>query len=66
MMIGGEADVVKYLDPIFKSLAPGQGDIPRTPGREKLDGTADGDALRVRRAHGESRWQMTTRERRKL
>jgi len=41
MMIGGEADVVKYLDPIFKSLAPGRGDIPRTPGREKIDGTAE-------------------------
>jgi 6-phosphogluconate dehydrogenase len=41
MMIGGEAHVVKYLDPIFKSLAPGRGDIPRTPGREKLDGTAE-------------------------
>jgi 6-phosphogluconate dehydrogenase len=41
MMIGGEADVVKHLDPIFKSLAPGRGDILRTPGREKLDGTAE-------------------------
>ena len=40
-MIGGETDVVKHLDPIFKSLAPGRGDIPRTPGREKLDGTAE-------------------------
>ena len=41
MMIGGEADVVKHLDPVFKSLAPGRGDISRTPGREKLDGTAE-------------------------
>ena len=41
MMIGGEADVVKHLDPIFATLAPGAGDIPRTPGREKLDGTAE-------------------------
>jgi 6-phosphogluconate dehydrogenase len=41
LMIGGEADVVKHLDPIFKSLAPGRGDIPRTPGREKLDGAAE-------------------------
>ena len=41
MMIGGEAKVVKHLDPIFKSLAPGAGDIARTPGREKLDGTAE-------------------------
>ena len=35
MMIGGEAGVVKTLDPIFATLAPGAGDIPRTPGREK-------------------------------
>jgi 6-phosphogluconate dehydrogenase len=41
MMIGGEADVVRRLDPIFSTLAPGLGDIPRTPGREKLDGTAE-------------------------
>jgi 6-phosphogluconate dehydrogenase len=41
MMIGGEEQVVKHLDPIFKGLAPGRGDIPRTPGREKLDGTAE-------------------------
>jgi 6-phosphogluconate dehydrogenase len=41
MMIGGEKDVVKRLDPIFKGLAPGPGDIPRTPGREKVDGTAE-------------------------
>src|SRR6266581_3417036 len=41
MMIGGEKDVVKHLDPIFSTLAPGTGDIPRTPGREKLDGTAE-------------------------
>ena len=41
MMIGGEQDVVKHLDTIFSTLAPGAGDIPRTPGREKLDGTAE-------------------------
>jgi len=41
MMIGGEKEVVKRLDPIFSTLAPGAGDIPRTPGREKLDGTAE-------------------------
>jgi 6-phosphogluconate dehydrogenase len=41
MMIGGEANMVEHLDQIFKSLAPGRGDIPRTPGREKLDGTAE-------------------------
>jgi 6-phosphogluconate dehydrogenase len=41
MMIGGEKDVVKHLDPIFATLAPGEGDIPRTPGRESLAGTAE-------------------------
>jgi 6-phosphogluconate dehydrogenase len=41
MMIGGERDVVRHLDPIFSTLAPGIGDISRTPGREKLDGTAE-------------------------
>ncbi|MGH9197654.1 MAG: NADP-dependent phosphogluconate dehydrogenase, partial [Acidimicrobiia bacterium] len=41
MMIGGEKDVVEHLDPIFSTLAPGAGDIPRTPGREKFDGTAE-------------------------
>jgi 6-phosphogluconate dehydrogenase len=40
-MIGGENEVVKHLDPIFKTLAPGRGDIPRTPGREKAVGTAE-------------------------
>jgi len=41
MMIGGETDVVKHLDPIFATLAPGEGEIPRTPGREKPGGTAE-------------------------
>ena len=41
MMIGGEKNVVEHLDPIFSTLAPGVGDIPRTPGREKIDSTAD-------------------------
>jgi 6-phosphogluconate dehydrogenase len=41
MMIGGEKDQVQRLDPIFAALAPGIGDIPRTPGREKLGGTAE-------------------------
>ena len=41
MMIGGEKDVVQHLDPIFATLAPGIGDIPRTPGREKHGGTAE-------------------------
>jgi 6-phosphogluconate dehydrogenase len=45
LMIGGEADVVKRLDPIFKTLAPGRGDIPHTPGREKLGGTAESGYL---------------------
>jgi 6-phosphogluconate dehydrogenase len=41
MMIGGPQEAVKRLDPIFKTLAPGKGEIPRTPGREKLAGTAE-------------------------
>ncbi len=41
MMIGGEEEIVSYLDPIFQQLAPGPGEIPRTPGREKIPGTAD-------------------------
>ncbi|MCU1238487.1 MAG: 6-phosphogluconate dehydrogenase [Candidatus Solibacter sp.] len=41
MMIGGEAQVVSHLDPIFHSLAPGAGNVARTPGREILDGTAE-------------------------
>ncbi len=41
LMIGGETEVVRRLDPIFAALAPGRGDIPRTPGREKIAGTAE-------------------------
>ena len=42
MMIGGEPDVVKHIDPILATLAPGRGnEIPRTPGREKIGGTAE-------------------------
>ena len=41
MMIGGETMVVKRLDPILATLAPGMGGIPRTPGREKLGGTSE-------------------------
>jgi 6-phosphogluconate dehydrogenase len=41
MMIGGEKEVVQHLDPIFATLGPGIGDIARTPGREKLGGTAE-------------------------
>jgi 6-phosphogluconate dehydrogenase len=40
-MIGGETDIVKHLDPIFKTLAPGRGNVERTPGREKVGGTAE-------------------------
>src|SRR5258705_4618491 len=39
-MIGGENDVVKHLDPIFRTLAPGSGAMDRTPGREKVGGTS--------------------------
>jgi len=41
LMIGGEDEIVKRLDPIFATLAPGRGEIARTPGREKLGGTAE-------------------------
>jgi 6-phosphogluconate dehydrogenase len=41
MMIGGETETVQHLDPIFKTLAPGKGNIDRTPGRDKLGGTAE-------------------------
>jgi 6-phosphogluconate dehydrogenase len=41
MMIGGPKEAVEHLDPIFKTLAPGAGNIPRTPGRDKVGGTAE-------------------------
>jgi 6-phosphogluconate dehydrogenase len=41
MMIGGEREVVQHLDPLFAALAPGRGNIPATPGREKLNSTAE-------------------------
>ncbi len=41
MMIGGPDAAVQHLDPVFKTIAPGIGDIPRTPGREKVGGTAE-------------------------
>jgi 6-phosphogluconate dehydrogenase len=41
LMIGGETEVVNRLDPIFRRLAPGPGNIPQTPGRDKVDGTAE-------------------------
>jgi len=40
-MIGGENATVNHLDPIFKALAPGRGDVPRTPGRERGTGTSE-------------------------
>jgi len=40
MMIGGPKEAIQRLDPIFKTLAPGRGDIPRTPGREKMKSNA--------------------------
>jgi len=51
-MIGGEADIVQYLDPIFKTLAPGTGTIDRTPGRDKVSGTAEDGYLRCGPAGG--------------
>jgi 6-phosphogluconate dehydrogenase len=41
LMIGGDAEAVHRLDPIFKTLAPGRGNIDRTPGRENVEGTAE-------------------------
>ncbi|HMD32303.1 MAG TPA: decarboxylating 6-phosphogluconate dehydrogenase [Candidatus Acidoferrales bacterium] len=41
MMIGGEKDIVKHLDPIFNRLAPGMGNVERTPGRDKVGGSAE-------------------------
>src|SRR5476649_1841807 len=53
MMIGGEKEVVQHLDPIFATLAPGIGNIPRTPGREKLGGTSErGTCIAAQMARG--------------
>src|SRR5882724_200522 len=41
MMIGGDTEIVQRLDPIFSTLAPGVGEVPRTPGREQSGGTAE-------------------------
>ena len=41
LMIGGSKEIVQHLDPIFKTLAPGRGDIPRTPGWERAESTAE-------------------------
>jgi len=45
LMIGGPTAVVEHLDPIFKTIAPGVGDIPRTPRRDKVGGTAEAGYL---------------------
>jgi 6-phosphogluconate dehydrogenase len=45
MMIGGETEVVQHLDTVFATLAPGLGDIARTPGRDKIGGTAESGYL---------------------
>jgi 6-phosphogluconate dehydrogenase len=45
LMIGGEDDVVKHLDPVFSTLAPGRPGVPRTEGREKVEGTAENGYL---------------------
>jgi 6-phosphogluconate dehydrogenase len=46
LMIGGDSDAVTHLDPVFKTLAPGRGNLPRTPAREKAGGTAEDGYLR--------------------
>ncbi len=51
MMIGGDAAIIKHLDPVFVTLAPGRGDIARTPGREKAGGTSEQGYLHCG-AHG--------------
>ena len=45
LMIGGEKSAVDYLEPIFKTLAPGMGDIPSSPGRERIKSTAENGYL---------------------
>ncbi len=45
LMIGGEQDAVSMLEPLFATLAPGCGDIPRTPGREQRGGSAEAGYL---------------------
>src|SRR5258705_3591923 len=56
LMIGGEKETVERLDPIFRTLAPGIGNIPRTPGREKLGGTAERSEERRVGKECRSRW----------
>jgi len=48
MMIGGPKEAFQQLDPIFKTLAPGRGDIPRTPGREKMAAKLSDEAIQER------------------
>ena len=52
MMIGGPDAAVEYLDPIFKTIAPGIGDVPRTPGREKVGGTSENGYLHCGQSGG--------------
>ncbi len=62
MMIGGEDEVVKHLDPIFATLAPGLGNIPRTPGtrEDRLEPPNRATCIVVRMAPGtSSRWFTT-------
>ena len=53
LMIGGEKAVVERLDQIFRTLGPGMGEIPRTPGRAKIPGTAEHDMV-------EASWKLAT------
>ena len=61
MMIGGDKEAVQRLDPIFAALAPGIGNVPRTPGREKLGGTANRATCIAARAAPaiSSKWSTT-------
>ena len=60
MMIGGPEETFRHLDPIFKTLAPGRGDIPRTPGREQTTGTVEDGYLYCGPARAiSSRWSTT-------
>lgn len=45
LMVGGETEIVKHVMPVFETLAPGRGSIPRTPGREKSESTAESGYL---------------------
>ena len=61
LMIGGDKEAVDHLDPIFAALAPGLGDIPRTPGREKRDPRAERGYIHAAQAAPgtSSRWSTT-------